>query len=380
MTKRVLFLAPFIFPKQEAGATRLTMLGLSLRAKGVDVDYCGFGEETISDGMRYRTLNPFFSGHKVLNWAAWRLQPLLFIGFALTHLHAYDAVVCSFLSAPVTNWIKRRCSKLGVRFFVDCTEWYCPEEFPKGETDPSYRDHIRLLTDVIDSTVRVIAISTFLEDHFKNAGCSVLRIPAILDSEELGGSRCGSADEKPVRVTYAGSPGVKDSIDVVLSAVTMLSPAVRAGLEFHLYGIASENLPKMVDGHPLPANIIAHGRVSRPEVVDALRQSDFTILMRNPELTFAKAGMPTKVTESLSCGVPVIANITSDLGEYLNDENAVIVSDFSVASCAAALERASRLPFAKRVEMSRAAFETARSQLDYRVYADWLYDFMFQGE
>lgn len=136
----------------------------------------------------------------------------------------------------------------------------------------------------------------------------------------------------------------------------------------------------MPDAASLPACVRAHDRVPRAKVVSALRSSDFTVLMRDPGKRFAQAGMPTKVTESLGCGTPVIANITSDLGGFLEDgRDAIVVEEYSADACARALRKAACLPAAERVVMREAAYATARARLDYRAYADALDAFLLGG-
>ena len=58
-----------------------------------------------------------------------------------------------------------------------------------------------------------------------------------------------------------------------------------------------------------------------------IRQLDFTILFRDSK-TSTNAGFPTKVSESISLGVPVIVNDTSDIRVYIkNKYNGFIVSN-----------------------------------------------------
>ena len=99
--------------------------------------------------------------------------------------------------------------------------------------------------------------------------------------------------------------------------------------------------------------------------------------MRDPSKTFAQAGMPTKVTESLGSGVPVIANLTSDLGEFLIEGgNAIVVDDYSVSACTSALRRAVALSPDERAHMRGESVLTARRLLDYRDYSSQLARFL----
>lgn len=50
-------------------------------------------------------------------------------------------------------------------------------------------------------------------------------------------------------------------------------------------------------GRKIP-EIIAHGRVSREEVTQALSNSDFSILLRPSNERYTKAGFPTKSVDA----------------------------------------------------------------------------------
>jgi glycosyltransferase involved in cell wall biosynthesis len=50
--------------------------------------------------------------------------------------------------------------------------------------------------------------------------------------------------------------------------------------------------------------------------LDYLKRADYTIFLRDNNL-ICTAGFPTKFSESIACGTPVLTNLTSDLGIYL---------------------------------------------------------------
>jgi glycosyltransferase involved in cell wall biosynthesis len=107
----------------------------------------------------------------------------------------------------------------------------------------------------------------------------------------------------------------------------------------------------------------------RPDVPGLLAQCDFMPLLR-PNQRYAEAGFPTKVVESLAVGVPVVANLTGDLGEYLLDgENAFVAENWSVEAFVGAARRA----WAARDRWSAmrdAARGTAQRSFDYRAHAE----------
>lgn len=378
MTRKAFFITSFAFPRYDAGATRITMLAKALCDRGYEVELCGMGDNTMFDGMPCRTLNPY-RANRIFNSISWHLLGTASVAYAKKIMNKADAVVVSFLPSSATEKIKALCRDAGVAFAVDCTEWFTPEEFTRGEKDPEYIDHVRLLTEVIDSGTKVIAISRYLERYFLEKGCSVLRVPSVLDCEELVSDYNTRPQSAAVSIMYAGSPGAKDSLAVVLDAIGLLACEDLDRLSFDFYGVTEADLLRYAKkGSALPPCVRAHGRVPRIEVISALEGADFTILMRDPGMRFAQAGMPTKVTESLGCGTPVIANITSDLGEYLVDGcNSLVVSDYSPQACACAMKRAVALTVDDRLSMRHEAFESMRLGLDYRVYAGALEEFLF---
>ena len=357
------------------------MLGRALRDRECEVELCGVGDDSIFDGMTCRTLNPHRS-NKVLNWLAYRMLGRNASSFVRRNLNRFDVVVASFLPSDATAKIKEMCRETGITFAVDCTEWYTPEEFPGGETDSAYLDHVRLLTEIIDPSVKVIAISSYLEHYFEEKGCEVLRVPSVLDIAALEPEQPFASKHESVSIMYAGSPAKKDSLGVILKAIELLNDDTLERLTFDFYGVGDVDLRGyMSEGVKLPLCVRAHGRVSREEVVSSLHHSDFTVLMRDPGKRFAQAGMPTKVTESLGCGTPVIANITSDLGDYLKDgEDALIVEDYSAEACARALRKAAGLTASERAAMRIKSCAAARAGLDYRVYADSLDVFLLGSQ
>ena len=377
MPSRVLYIAPFCFPNYDAGATRLTMLARALCMEGCRVELCGVGDEVELDGIICHTLNPHRQ-NKLLNWIAYRTLGWRAESFVRQHAGDFDAIVASCLPSAAIDRIKSLCSASGITFAVDCTEWYTPDEFEKGESDRAYLDHVRLLTEVIDPGVKVIAISSYLERFFCSKGCNVLRIPSVLDMEELTPDNETNSSRDRIRIMYAGSPGIKDSLWLILQSIASLAPEEQESAVFDVYGVDDRALLSLLPpGTQIPDCVHAHGRVPRESVLGALHLSDFTVLMRDPSQRFAQAGMPTKVTESLGAGVPVIANITSDLGDYLIDgETAFVVPEYTAEACAKTLARAIKSSAAKREAMREKARCVASAKLDYRVYAKRLAAFL----
>ena len=115
------------------------------------------------------------------------------------------------------------------------------------------------------------------------------------------------------------------------------------------------------------------GRLSHKEAIKIVRESDYTVLFRDANLRYAKAGFPTKIVESLACGTPVVCNLSSDLAMYLTDEgNSIIAEGYSVQDVKNALERAIATSRDVMSKMRVNARATAENCFDYSNYTTQL--------
>ena len=67
------------------------------------------------------------------------------------------------------------------------------------------------------------------------------------------------------------------------------------------------------------------------DAIRIVKESTWSIILRDDNAV-VKAGFPTKLVESISCGTPVIANSFSNVLEYLDERNSLIVNDLSYFS------------------------------------------------
>ena len=157
-----------------------------------------------------------------------------------------------------------------------------------------------------------------------------------------------------------------------------MSDEQKAKIELHIVGATEEQL-KSVCGtdastiEQLKGILTAHGRVSHDRAIAHVRDADYTLLFRDASLRYAKAGFPTKIVESLSCGTPPVCNLSSDLGLYLKDgENAHIAADHSSENIKTALEQAINTCATSRTAMRVYARKTAEEYFDYNNYTEVL--------
>lgn len=380
--KKIIFITADRYPEGNAGATRTLSLALaykdiefkpvviglgdSTRFKFVEfcgVEYCSLriGKNSLLSRLFSRMLFPILAMNKIKT-----------IGYS-----DIDGIV--FISGPICflRTLKRFTTKHNIKLLYDAVEWYSPSEFSNGERNWAYKVNDKINRKIIDSSIRVIAISNYLEDHFVLKGCRVIRVPAILDVlgvfPEIRMNNNGI-----INIVYAGMPGSKDHLKELIDAVLDLDKYSRSRIMVRIVGINRENYEKKygaIDKSDDEINISFYGRLSRVETLEIVKKSDFAFLLRPNEERYAKAGFPTKVAESMSLGTAMLCNISSDLDMYLYDgENSIILSDCSEQGCLIALNRILSLS-CQQIELLKSnARNTAESSFDFRNYCnDFLY-------
>ena len=124
-----------------------------------------------------------------------------------------------------------------------------------------------------------------------------------------------------------------------------------------------------MDIQSLGESLRVHGRVPHEEAVEWVSKANYTLLLRNSNLRYAKAGFPTKIVESLKYGTPPMCNLSSDLSDYLEDlKNALIIEDCTAESVKEAAEKAISISVDEYARMRKNARETAIDKLDYHKY------------
>lgn len=330
---RTLFISDTRYPEgNDASTIRFTNIIRLFQLCGCKAEVVAYGDSTgfsfrEKDGIRYISLR---SKNQSIPVRICDRQ--LFACRVKKHLNRYrhlSRIVVYNIPNSLMVYLKKYTQKKGIDLIYDCVEWYSKEEFSLGVFDPRYRAKNKLITKIVDKNIKVIAISRYLQKYFESKGVTTIRIPVLIDSveESIPKERNGH-----IRVVYAGSPGRKDSLDKIIEGFRLLPDAYHDRIKLYLYGVDYKWIKKnygYTDSQirEMKRYVKAFGRKSNDEVVRALGNADFSVLLRPSNLRYAKAGFPTKVVESLKYGAPVICNLTSDLGNYLtNNKNAIVVS------------------------------------------------------
>ena len=377
MQKTIIIVTRNKYPQGDAGAIRQHVTAKILIKLGYKVLVIGNGEHTNFqvneyDGVEYISLR-CDSNNKLK-----RLKDHLLFGKRVIHeieLRSEDVfgiIVVDVLPDAFFK-IEKFARKHKLRLIHDSVEWYSPEEFKLGRFSPDYILKEYTNRVAIGKRWSVIAISRYLQNYFKNKGCNVVRVPVIMDVNSI--NYLHKKESSKITIVYAGGPGRKDYLSEILEGVNLLSDTEREKIVFHIIGVDKEQLIHTcgVSSETIKKleNVVhAHGRIPHSDAIEWVKKADFTILIRNESLRYAKAGFPTKVVESLSCGTPVICNLSSDLCEFLDSDNAVIVDGHTPEMIAGAISKLLKYDDNALSLMRISARKTAVEFFDYRNYID----------
>lgn len=276
--------------------------------------------------------------------------------------------------------IKRYAKKINAKLLHDSVEWYSPEEYKRGKLSIEYNLKILNNTKIIKEPWNVIAISKYLENFYSDKGITTIRVPVIMDVFNV--KEINKVKNDKCIFVYAGVPGRKDYLDLMIEGFSMLPQEYRNKFEFHIFGADENQLinqcgVKKQHITKLDKNLVIHGRVKREEVIKWIKKCNYTVLLRDDSLSYAKAGFPTKIVESLTYSTPVICNYSSDLKDYLIDENnAIIVQQFSPQEFCNAIIKGMKQGKDKQKEMQKNARKTAEKYFDYRAYSKKICDLL----
>ncbi|WP_194973850.1 glycosyltransferase [Aquiflexum lacus] len=282
----------------------------------------------------------------------------------------------SSLRILVPLWIYSRAK--GIKLVVDIVEWYDYSHLPFGKYGPMAWDVHVSMTFMIPKCDGVIAISTLLEKYYQNKGLPTVRVPILFDKDIASQNQLSEIKLNPnfLNLVYAGFPGKKDLIFNVIDAIRLIN-SDKKKIEFHILGMNGKELEMTYGKYP-GNSVKTYGKQPRSFVNNFLRSADFSVLFR-PSKRYAMAGFPTKFVESLSMGLPVLANISSDLGMYLEEGfNGLIAKDHQVDSIILTLKRALELDRESYEKMKVNARASAEIHFNYRNFTKKFSDFFLE--
>lgn len=358
--KQILYVGGFEMPDKNAAAQRVLANAMTLRELGYEITFLGPTKD------RGNIVSEFY-GFKCAyidypqNLAQWIKYIITFVSTSNMLKYKPDYVILYNFPAIASMRILRACHKRSIKVFHDLTEWeasvgWSPREIIR-KIDINLR--MRYCMKRMDG---VIAISRYLYNYYSRYTNAIL-VPPTVDLTNIKFNRERQLVARtPVKLVYAGTGGcIKDRLDDIIYAVIVVD-----NVELTVVGLTKEQYEQVYGKLPICHNVYFKGRVSHQEAVNTVCNADFQVLVRKNTLK-NKAGFPTKFVESMSCCTPLIATLSSNIGDYLVDgKNGFIVDDRN--SLQSVLEKVSKLSNEEVIEMK----ENCRNFIgfDYRCYKE----------
>lgn len=361
----IVYYGNVLYPDKDAASHRTIGNAKALRELGYKVTLIGTkkGEcrPVLETKESYAGFDIFYFPDPQ-NAAQWRdylfgLKPLEDV---IASQSKVDAVILYNHPSVSTNNILQFCHKHGIKVYADCTEWFDPKSLSVHslikKIDTWYR--MRIINKKLDG---IITISSFLQEYYSKNGCRTICVPPLIDLSDAkwdctGYIMNGSMDDY-ISLCYVGNPGAgtKDKLNYILMSLNqLLEMNSDIKLQMNIAGMTVQQYREIFKDDPNRYTFAKfHGMKSNAEALSIIKKSDFSIFLRENNL-ICKAGFPTKFSESIACGTPVLTNITSDLGKYLNEgKNGFILDLSSERSLASSLEKALLTPRNKINSMKR---------------------------
>ena len=373
----IIYIGSFRLPNLDAAAPRVINNAKALREAGCEVRFISWGgkyrkEDLCDDGkyrvsgfeyqisgdlpiggsLRERFLTKFHRGQKSLN--------------LLKTLPPPDLIIIYNASNSFTKRMIGYCGKRNIKLANDLNEWYSNRELHVQDIVPNFIN----MTHTQHLVKNKIVISSYLAKYYPES--NNILVPPLCDLTESKWDTI--VDDKRVTpfdgitLIYAGTPAKKDCLSSVVRAVCSLAEE-GAAIRLLILGVTKEKFPKSrLLPKDIHENVLFLGRVSQDLVPAYYKKADFMVLLRKPDRK-SMSGFPTKVAESMTAGVPVITNATSDLSKYIeNGRTGFLVDGYDYEAILSILRSVIMKLSIRDIDAMKVNVKAFRRVFDWRSY------------
>jgi glycosyltransferase involved in cell wall biosynthesis len=227
----------------------------------------------------------------------------------------------------------------------------------------------------------IFCISSYLIDFYRRKGAregKLFKVPSTVDV-----TRFNTPYERKVQypyICYSGSlTRQKDGVDILIRSFSGIAPDYPE-INLVLVGKADTMedevfFRELVTSMDLENRVLFTGKVSRNEIPSYICNAELLVLAR-PESIVADAGFPSKVSEYLSTGRPVVVTRVGEIPDYLtHNQSAFLAEPGSVNDFAANL----RLALEDKDQAESVGLrgrEIAQTVFSYKLQAARIMDFL----
>lgn len=370
----VIYLGSMQFPDKTAGALRAFSIAKSLREIGYKAVLIGLDSKMnkLTPVLESKVIYEGFDCYSlplpksVREWA----HHMHSIKEFKVIMNAYGfnsirAVIAMEYEAIALWKLSKFCDKIGVKLIADAEEWYekSKHPFPMNifkDFDTTFRMHY-VYPKKIQS---MICISRFFYEYYSDNVEERVHIPGTIDSNSPKWHNLPHYSPNDIfTIGYAGFSDRKmrkERIDILVKAVCRLNEQGKP-CKLRLAGVKKsvieEYVPEITKQSAYHNRIEFIGVVSHIECLEMIATSDFSAIIREDKRV-TRAGFPTKLSESLGCGTPVITTPSSNVSDYvINGKNGFVTRGFDLESLTEAIEVAMELNTEHLIEMHQRTKE-----------------------
>jgi len=298
------------------------------------------------------------------------------------------SIICYNYPAISQMRTKIIAKKLGALAIADVTEWYAASGNNLLRKSIKWFDTWLRMRCVNLSMDGIITTSTYLTEFYRRKNMQCVELPTLYDKDQLCVNASAVEPSGGYKLMYAGSPfdvasaaknrkNVKERLDVLIDMLfNLCSEDFKFSLNIfgltrndylHVYPEDSVKLERLGE------NVQFKGRQSHTIIIDNIINSDFTIFFRDINRV-TQAGFPSKFSESITCGVPVITNLISNIAPYVVDGKNCFLLDFNKDSRVEKMREILLSPYENISEAKRFCFDSRT--FDYHTYKSEVINFL----
>jgi glycosyltransferase involved in cell wall biosynthesis len=392
LQKTIVYIGGFEMPDKNAAAHRVLTNAKILRELGFRVVFIGVRKGQ-SEEIAKENCHGFITYHlkypnSDLEWLKryFVIEPYLAVLRTIPQ-DQLKAVVFynekAFLQYRVGAWAKAR----NIKVIGDVTEWYAhsgwgPSSLFK-KLDVAIRMHV--LNRIADG---LITTSSYITNYYADRGIprqKIIELPTLFDTQmaRLARSRESCSREgASLKLIYCGNPFnvspkagrryLKERLDQTVDVFLRIRE-LRPSATLSVFGVTVEQFLEYYPSFKIKTDQCAsslkfHGLVPNHIALDEIAKGDLTIFFRDTNRV-TLSGFPTKFSESITYGTPVITNHFPSIERYVvPGNNCFIVDPADTAQLKKLLEPIASLDAAQIARIKRACAES--KLFDFREYTE----------
>jgi glycosyltransferase involved in cell wall biosynthesis len=382
----ILYVGAFELPDRNAAAQRVRANATLLAALGYEVVLVGRNSDPRYPANQLRVAEYIGIDHDCweMGHPAGRIDWLRYITSvaALSDLIEREyrgkvhSIICYNFPAVAQLRIRGVAHRVGARAMADVTEWYQSYRLTSPTALVKNFDTWFRMWVVNPRMDALITTSRYLTRFYSRWFDDLVELPTLIEHNPSDLSElAASPDGEVKRLFYGGSVinkqalaaekgGLKDRIDWVIE---LLASVKQSGddFRFDIYGVSRDDYLDFLPGHStlldlLGESVCFHGRQPRQLLLEAQRNSDFSIFMR-PAIRTTLAGFPTKFSESISFGTPVITNSLENILPYMVEgENCELIDYVEFDTAVARIRACLALPATEILRRKQACRQSGQ--------------------